>query len=173
MRQRATASLLASLLGFAVACAPEEVPPDGVWNVTVTSALNDDGSGFDEGSTCIGDNEEIATYQASYTYQVYYDGDAFLMDIDGQAFAEGIRTGCSKSYESAVWLEDRPTGLVTWRIVGEASYRGAQGGCDERFVGNEDWNGTETIEVINSEDESVPVGCTYKLDVVGTWANGG
>jgi hypothetical protein len=163
--------MLVGLMAFVVACGPEEVPPDGAWNVTISSALNETETGID--STCIGDNEEVATYQASYLYQLYYDGDAVSIDIDGQAFAEGIRTGCGLNYESAIWLEERPTGLVTWRIVGEASYRGAEGGCDERFEGGEDWNGMETIEVINSEDETIVPGCTYNLDVVGTWANGG
>jgi len=171
MRQPAIASLLVGLMAFSVACGPEEVPPDGTWAVTVSSALNDEGTAID--STCIGDGESVATYQASYTYELYYDGDAVSLDIDGQAFAQGTRTGCSLSYESAIWLEERPAGLITWRIIGVADYRGGSGGCDERFDEGIDWNGLETIEVVDSEDESITPGCTYNLDVVGTWKNGG
>ena len=173
MRQPAIRALCLSLLGVTVACGPEEVPPDGVWNVTVRSALNDDGTEFSPESTCIGEDEDITTYQTSHTYSLFYDGDAVEIDVDQQAFAQGTRTGCSLSYESAVWLEDRPGGLVTWRIVGTADYRGAAGGCDERFEGDLDWQGTEVIEVVNSEDESVQPGCEYHLEVEGTWANGG
>ena len=34
------------------------------------------------------------------------------------------------------------------------------------------WEGTETIEVVESEDEDVPAGCTYELLTEGT-VNGG
>jgi len=173
MRQPATAStpLMMGLMALSVACGPEEIPPDGAWNVTVSSALSDDGARID--STCIGDSDSVATYQASYTYELYYDVDSVSVDIDGQAFAQGTRTGCSLSYESAIWLEERPAGLVTWRIIGSADYRGGSGGCEERFESGIDWNGVEIIEVVDSEDETITPGCTYNLDVVGSWKNGG
>lgn len=164
------AGVLAAGLPLVGCGGAEEVPADGTWKVTVASIVTDAGT-LD--TTCVGEGDSARTYQATFDYALFYDGDAVSIDIDGQSFAEGTRAGCNLSYESSVWLEERPTGLVTWRIVGDAAYHGAAGGCENQVDDGKDWSGLETIEVVASEDESIPVGCTYNLSTVGTVVSGG
>ena len=55
-------------------------------------------------------------------------------------------------------------------MSGEATYEGAAGGCnmDEGL----DWDGTETIEILESKDPSVAEGCVYKMEVEGVYVGG-
>lgn len=150
------------------ACGADEVPPEGVWSVTVQSRLTDEGA-LD--TDCI---ESGQNYQKSYNYELYYDGDAVTIDIDGQAFATGTRAGCDLVYESTTFLDDRASGLITWAIEGDASYHGAAGGCENQIADDGlDWVGVETVVVVASEDESIPVGCQYFMDTSGTWKGTG
>jgi len=148
------------LLALAVGCAKDDAePPDGQWEVQVT--------GIETNCT-----EASEGYQETYQYLLYYDGSATELRIEGpdgkpESFATGVRSGCRVSYESAVWLEDRPNGLLRWQLEGSADYQGTAGGCD--IDEGYDWVGTETITVLDSEDEAVPVGCTYEMEVTGTY----
>ncbi|HCH66984.1 MAG: hypothetical protein CL927_01095 [Deltaproteobacteria bacterium] len=164
----------APLLSFCVACGGgDEVLPDGVWDVTVASLLVGDGDQQSFSSDCISEDEVATVYSKSFKYELYYDGEAVLVEIDGQAFGDGTRAGCNLVYESAVWLDERAGGQVTWYVEGAATYRGVAGGCDNQFPDGVDWTGTEVAIVVDSTDESVPVGCTYDLVTSGTVVSGG
>lgn len=164
----------APLLSLGVACGGgDEVAPDGVWNVSVNSVIVDDGERTRFSSDCIDEDDTATVYSKSFKYELYYDGEAVLVDIDGQSFGDGTRAGCNLVYESAVWLDDRPGGQVTWYIEGAATYRGVAGGCDNQLPDGVDWSGTEVAIVVDSEDESVPVGCEYDLVTEGTVVSGG
>ena len=163
-----------ALLTSSVACAEgEEVPADGIWNITVSSAVVEVDGGQALDTTCIGEEQTSRTYSDSFQYALFYDGEAVHIDVDGQSFAEGTRAGCGLTYESSIWLEDRPAGRVTWLVEGYARYRGEAGGCDNEVEAGLDWQGTETIIVVDSEDEAVPVGCEYNLETSGTVVSGG
>ncbi len=148
----------------------QTVEYSAAYTVKVTSALTDDGA-LD--TDCVDAGRE---FNQTFTYQLLFDAADVRIDIDGEGFATGTRSGCVLNYQSAVWLEDadaadaRYDGDVRWQITGTAVYEGATGGCD--LDDGVDWLGTETIEVVESEDDSLPTGCTYALDTEGTF-NGG
>lgn len=157
-----------------VGCAADEgAPADGIWDVTVASAVVENNGNQALDTTCIGEDEAARTYNDSFEYSLFYDGEAVQIEVDKQAFAGGTRAGCSLSYESSMWLEDRAGGRVTWYVEGYATYRGTAGGCDNQIDEGLDWQGTETIIVVESEDEAVPVGCEYNLVTSGTVVSGG
>ena len=160
-----------AVIGATACGGGEEVPPDGVWNVTVESLITESNGQQSIVSDCIPDGGTV--YSKSFKYELYYEGDAVQVDIDGQAFAEGTRAGCNLLYESSVWLDDRPGGQITWYVEGGATYRGVAGGCDNQLADGVDWLGFEVAIVVESEDESVPVGCEYDLVTTGSVVSGG
>jgi len=152
-------------LGLA-SCATDEVVPDGEWQVEVTGLSTDCCEANDE-DLCAADLEG---YQKSFAYQLFFDGSATEIKVDGDSFALGITSGCNLEYSSSIWLEEREGFSLNWQIVGSAQYQGAAGGCstpDEL-----DWSGTEVLTVIQSDDPSAPLGCTYVMSVEGTLAGG-
>jgi hypothetical protein len=155
-------------LAFAlsIACkADETVVFDAEYTVDVANALTDDGA-LD--TNCVDAGQAVAD---TYTYGLVFESADVSIFIDGETFATGTRTGCQLNYQSAVWLEDdRDGGLLRWQITGSATYETGAGSCG---LGDDiQWEGTETIEIIESEDEDVPAGCTYELLTEGTF-NGG
>ena len=153
-------ALSACLLPLAalVACGPTVPPPDASWNVTVTGLSTD----------CTSDT---SGFQETYGYNLYFDGSAVEVRIGEDYFAAGTQSGCSLSYESPVWLEERDAGKLRWQILGEADFQGAAGGCD--IEGDFDWYGTESVVITESEDEAVPEGCTYEMEVTGQYQAAG
>ena len=140
------------------ACGSPQPVPDGAWNVTVTGVSTD----------C---TTETSGYQKSFVYQIFYDETNLSraeIDIEDEAFAVGTISGCNMTYESAVWLEEDSGGEFQWQITGGAEIQGAAGGCD--IENDLDWNGTEVLEVVQSENPTVPEGCTYEMTVQGTWS---
>ena len=153
----------------AIACGGgDEAVPDGVWNVTVESLISEQQT---IESSCLPDGGTV--YSKSFKYELYYDGEVVQIDINGQSFAEGTRAGCNLLYESSVWLDERPGGQITWYVEGGATYQGAAGGCDNQLSEGLDWVGYEVAIVVESEDESVPVGCEYDLVTTGSVVSGG
>jgi|GEM_PF-1533008 len=162
------------LLVASVACGgAEEIPPDGVWNVTVKSAIVDNNGQQSFDSDCIGEDQTATVYNQTFKYELFYEGEAVHIDIDGQSFGDGTRAGCNLQYESSIWLDERGSGKVTWYVEGAASYRGSAGGCDNQLEAGVDWFGFERIIVVESEDESIPVGCEYNMETTGTVVSGG
>lgn len=135
----------------------ETTTPAGEWKVTVT--------GIETNCTVSSQG-----YQEDFVYQLFFDGSAVEIKIDDESFATGTRSGCALAYQSAIWLEERSSGALRWQIVGEATYQGAGGGCE--LTEGLDWEGTETLTVIESEDPDVPTGCTYEMTVEGTLLEG-
>jgi hypothetical protein len=150
---------------LASACSGEEAVPDLVYTVNVTSAVDSDGQ-LSSGTTCIGEGETVAALDEDYTYELFFEGANVEVRVDGESFAAGVREGCDLVYESAVWLEERSSGDLRWRLNGEAIYEGAAGGCD--LADGSDWSGSEVIEIVESEDEDVAEGCTYEMVTEGT-----
>lgn len=154
-------------LAWMAGCASGPVP-DGTWRVTVTG----------KSTNCTTDT---SGYRETFDYQLFYDGSSVDIKVlapdedDGKTlgddFATGTVTGCQLDYHSAVWLEERSDGSFRWQIVGSAKVQGAAGGCG--LEPGVDWLGTETIEVIDSTLDSVPVGCTYDMDVTGKFLGSG
>ena len=165
MRPFPTAAVLATLPLVAACKADETLTFDAEYTVDVGNALTDDGK---PDTNCIDAGRAV---NESYVYGLVFDSADVGIYINGETFAAGTRTGCELSYQSAVWLEDdRPGGLLRWQITGNATYETGAGSCG---LGEDiQWEGTETIEVVESEDPDVPAGCTYELLTVGTY-NGG
>lgn len=142
-----------------VACGPEEAVPDLSYAVTVRSAVESDALVTD----CV---DEAAVFEKTFDYDLFFEGSNVEVRVDGESFAGGVREGCDLLYESSTWLEERGSGDVRWKLTGEAVYEGDAGGCD--LAEGLDWYGTEVIEIVESEDESVPPGCTYEMVTEGT-----
>jgi hypothetical protein len=152
MSARTCTGLITAIL--VCGCGPEPDIPDGEWNVTVTGTAD----------SCTGGE---AVYQELFTYQLFFDGSATTIRINNEGFATGTTSGCKLKYESAIWLEEEPAGDFQWQITGEATYEGAAGGCD--LPDGVDWEGTETLEIVYSENEAVPEGCSYEMDLTGVF----
>ena len=165
MRPFPIAALFASALALTGCKDDETLTFDAEYTVDVANALTDDGS-LDP--NCIDAGRAVSE---SYVYGLVFDSADVGIYINGETFASGTRTGCELNYQSAVWLEDeRPGGLVRWQITGSAVYETGAGSCG---LGEDiQWEGTETIEVVESEDPDVVAGCTYELLTEGTY-NGG
>ena len=165
---------LAAVCVGGVACGGgEEVEPDGVWDVTVSSLITETNGQGSINSDCIPEGSDVTVYSERFKYELYYDDDVVTMDIDGLSFGTGSRAGCNLTYESAIWLDDRPSGQISWYVEGQATYRGVAGGCDNQLDDSVDWSGYEVAIVVESEDETVPVGCEYELETSGTVVSGG
>ena len=139
---------------FAVifACSPP-LEVDATWSVTVTGTE----------TNC---TQDQSGYIDNYQYDVVYDGTRAKIYIDNSMFATGDLRGCSLQYKSAAYLEDSSGGRFTWDITGDADVQSAGGGCVEDEL---DWKGTEVVTVLESENPSVEVGCTYTMSVEGTF----
>jgi len=60
---------------------------------------------------------------------------------------------------------------VKWQLVGAAVLR--QGGASCELTEGVDWEGTEVFEVVETDDPSLVLGCTYTMSVVGTYIGRG
>lgn len=104
-------------------------------------------------------------------YAVTFDGAAATLFFDEEPFAAGSIAGCGLHYESVVWDDEHDGFAVRWRLSGDATWRtGATGGCD--LPDGIDWEGTETFEIISSDDPNLPEDCTYTIDVTGVYVGG-
>lgn len=190
-RLRSAWPLAAVVLGaLSVACDGGE--PDETlyyWDVKVTGVSNN----------C---TESEQGFAESYAYAVGFDGSLASLKIDDgeeiNTFATGNILGCTMAYESQVVGEpDRDGGPVQWVLSGQSTYRSGGDGCnmEEQVTdyadmlgidpvaepaylgGNEpgdlDWVGMESFEIVASENEGIPVGCTYTLFVAGTYRGSG
>ncbi|MDP6933856.1 MAG: hypothetical protein QGG40_13110 [Myxococcota bacterium] len=171
---RAPSLLVVSSIVLHLACGSGDAEPDASWDVTVTGVTTDcqeilcdddqdnDGDGYTDGEDpdCV----DPQGYQEDLVYDLFFDGSETILKIDGNTFATGLLSGCSLSYASSVWLEERDGYDMQWQIEGSADIQ-LGGGCniDDGY----DWYGTETIEVLGSDHPEVLEGCTYEMDVAG------
>lgn len=159
-------AVLALAAGVGVACkADESLAFDAEYTVNVANALTEEGT-LD--TNCIDAGRAV---DETHVYGLLFEEADVSIYINGEGFASGTRTGCQLRYQSLVWLEDdRAGGPVRWQITGTATYETGAGSCG--LGDGIQWEGTETIEVVESEDEAVVAGCTYELLTEGTF-NGG
>lgn len=148
-----------------VACGePDKVPADALlYTVQVTA------TGPDE---CHPGNTE--GWQETYEYAVYFDAAEATLYVDREPFGSGTVTGCNLSYQTVVLgTQGRSGGELKWQITGSAQLDRGDNSCvmgDADAGGNLDFNGTETIEIIGSEDDAIEVGCTYPMSTTGTYS---
>ncbi len=175
--------VLLSLVAL-VGCAESEEEDLFTWNVKVT--------GVDNSCT-----EDESGSTESLTVGATFEGSLVSLKVVGDestdTFATGSISGCTVSYESQVVGEpDRAGGPVQWVLSGEAVFRTGGEVCNmaenvaetaadldvdlesfDYLNGAEpddvDWVGREIFEVVASENEGVPVGCTYTSFVAGTY----
>ncbi len=104
-------------------------------------------------------------------YVVTFDGGAATLFFDDEPFATGTIAGCDLHYETVVWDDEHNGFAVRWRLTGDSIWRtGATGGCD--LPDGTDWEGTETFEILASEDPDLREDCTYTIDLTGVYAGG-
>jgi hypothetical protein len=143
-----------------LACGEEEGPPPGSfnWEVTIT------------GIEDLCNPSDPQPYQETVTYSLFFDGSLTEIYIGQDAFAAGVMSGCSLEYDTPVVGERRGENgeyWVKWQLVGEATLRQGGSSCD--MTEGVDWEGTETFEVVETDDPNLQVGCTYTMSVVGTY----
>ncbi len=112
-----------------------------------------------------GCNDPAVGYEESLVYRVELipDSSDAVVAVEGDAFAHGSISGCTLTYSSVAWTEERDAGAVRWSLEGQAEIQRGDGSCGNAT----DWLGTETITVLTSEDPTIRPGCTYRIDVVG------
>ena len=148
--------LLLSLL----ACIDNSKVPDGAMAYTVEVT----GIGPD---TCHPGNE--TGWQETFEYALAFDGSAVDLYMDGEPFAAGTRSGCNLTYQSVViGDDDRVGGPIKWQLTGVARTEDDASG-DACVDGDGEWEGTETITVISSEDDAIEPGCTYPMSTIGQY----
>ena len=154
MLRLTTASLTLTAL---VACGPELEAPDRTYEITISG----------ESDSCTGAD---ASYEETFTYAVFIDGSNAKIQISGEDFAVGNISGCDLTYQSTVWFEEDADGDFQWQISGKAQFEGAAGGCDlEEGI---DWQGSEELSVVESENPDVTAGCDYKTTLAGVLQSG-
>ena len=145
----------AVLLLFVVGCS-ESTLPGHYWDVSLVGAVD----------TC---NEPTMPYSDEFSYRLTFDGGNVDLSIGEDLFATGFLPGtCELTYESVVWSEQRGVHEVRWMLHGEAVIRLGGDACG-LDVGV-DWAGTETFEIMDSEDPALTIGCEYQLSVEGIYA---
>ncbi|MFH1467081.1 MAG: hypothetical protein ABIO70_22045 [Pseudomonadota bacterium] len=154
-------SLLALMPLSLLACVEEPGPPSGTfdWDVTITGIEDLCNPTDPQGSL-----EEV-------TYSLLFDGSLTSIYIGPDLFAQGIMSGCALEYDSPVVGERRGENeefWVKWQITGDATLRQGGSSCDIVEEGI-DWVGEETFEIVETDDPSLQIGCTYTMSVVGTF----
>jgi hypothetical protein len=144
-----------------LACIEEPGPPSGSfdWDLTIT--------GIED---LCHPTEPIGS-QDDYVYSLLFDGSLTTIYIGADTFAQGIMSGCSLEYDTPIVGERRGQDgelWVKWQITGEAVLRLGGGSCD--LPEGVDWDGTETFEIVETDDPSLLVGCTYTMSVQGTFS---
>ena len=154
--QKMTVVMGTSLLAVLVWGCQEKEDPGFLWEVETVVT----------GNYCF---EPTEGWAESFLYKLSFEGAAVSLSIDDEQFATGAISGCQIVYNSVVWVEPRDGFEIRWQLSGDAFYR--QGaGCENHLADNQDWLGTETFTIVNSEHPDYPVGCEMVLDVQGTYA---
>lgn len=147
---KASATIL--FLALAAGCGEGELPGQ-YWQVDLRGAEN----------LCTGNGTD---YAESLEYRVEFAGNDVSIAVGPDVFATGTAEGCSLAYTSLVWSDYRDGHEIQWQILGQARVDvGGGDGCVADF----DWQGTETFVITQSAHPDVAPGCTYTLDVTGTW----
>lgn len=102
----------------------------------------------------------------SYDYAVFFDASSADVYVDGEPFASGTVSQCVLTYQTVTILEERSAGNLKWQLTGQARLDAGDDGCVE---GENDFEGTETFEIVDSDDDNIEIGCTYPTSTAGTY----
>lgn len=124
-------------------------------------------------------NASPVGYNESLEYRVAYDLDDIEVAVGPDVFATGTSSGCEVSYSTITWTEPRRDGDVQWQLRGSAKVQQGSGGgcaiqdpiaaCPNVPAFAADWRGCEVFTIVSSEDPNVNPGCTYTLQLSGTY----
>jgi len=122
-----------------------------------------------EENLCTGNG---ADYSQSFEYRAEVDANDLSLAIDDSVWATGTIDGCDLSYQSLAWSDYRKDSQgneleIQWVIQGTAKVN--LSGPGEGCVENGDWEGQEVFLITQSAHPDVPAGCTYTIDVAGSW----
>lgn len=131
--------------------------PGSYWNVEVVGATD----------ACHATPVDY-TGPTSFEYRVEYSGAAVSISLGEDQFATGAIAGCSVEYASVVWGEAKGGYDIKWQLFGDALFRAGGTACD--LSDGVDWEGTETFLIVDSDNPDLEEGCTYELDMIGTFA---
>jgi hypothetical protein len=112
-------------------------------------------------------SEDPAAYSEVFEYRLDVvtasDVTIFLDDV---VLATGTLNGCELSYRSSLFTDVRGNDTIRWALSGTGAIAlGSNASCDA----GGGWEGEETIEVSSSTADDVAAGCSYVLDVSGTY----
>jgi hypothetical protein len=104
-------------------------------------------------------------------YRLVYDNSSVALHVEegGESyqFASGTISGCDIEYESVVWGEAMDSGYgAKWQLLGDAVFRAGGDSCS---LDDLDWQGTETFEIVSTDDPDMLPGCTYVLNMEGSF----
>jgi len=108
-----------------------------------------------------------ADHTEKLEYRVKIDGQDVELAVGPDVFASGTMNGCDMFYDSVVWAEQRGDAEIRWQIHGSATVNTGGSSCNP--ANGTDWDGTETFEIISSEDPSFAPGCEYTLALSGKY----
>jgi hypothetical protein len=111
---------------------------------------------------------DAADYADNLEYRVSLDINDATLSIGPDVFGTGTLDACGLTYSSLVWTSYRDNQEITWQILGDAriDFDGGDGCADA----GTDWVGTETFVVLTSNADDVSAGCTYTVDVTGSFS---
>lgn len=153
--------LILSAASLLLACIDNSRVPEGalVYSVEVTGTAD----------SCHTDGSMDNGWQDTFEYAVAFDASSADLYMDGQPFAAGTLSGCNLTYQSVVIGDDeRAAGALKWQLTGSSKVETDASG-DACVDGDTEWEGTETITVISSDDDAIEPGCTYTMSTVGDY----
>ena len=166
------------------ACGAEQAVPDWVFDVNVSNTQEScqDLQGLVEdtvtgavplaglcscedvgGGDCLDDLDRSSE---RFTYELYFDGDAVAIEIDGQPFASGNVLGCELEYESPTWRATTPNGDVKWSVMSQ--YVKADGASVCPIPGQFQFLGVEEYTVVESDNVNYPVDRVVRKVISGS-----
>ncbi len=111
---------------------------------------------------------QVAPAEDILDYRLEFDVQDLVVSVGDDQFATGVVQGCTISYETVVWPEEREDYAIAWKMTGSATItRGGTDGCGTD--NGTDWAGEEVFTIITSEDPSLNPGCTYTVALSGAY----
>jgi hypothetical protein len=148
----------------------------GLVITVLVGGCNHDVDGFSWALTVVDAHDTCHTPPDDYPgplnldYKMVFDGGNATLYFEEAPFARGTIAGCALHYESVIWADDHGGKPLRWQIVGDATYEAGGDNCG--LDDDLDWEGTEEFDIIASEDPDVDAGCSYSLDIEGSYAGG-
>lgn len=123
---------------------------------------------FDVEVTAVADGchpEATAGYVETFEYAVAFDASSATIYIGEDVFAVGSVTGCDLIYQTVViGGETESDGEVRWQLFGQAQIDAGTDACVE---GENDWEGTESFVIQDTEEDTLEPGCSYDTETNG------